>query len=181
MISFHYFTPTGLGKFHSDLQVSPKEWMVFCGFLETGAYNGKLLIFYPPVFVRSDKHDLLLNYGCKGCTARNLERLAIFPDRRVYICSAFFDSELHYGTFNKGSIRPRSQIAENEISLVSSVADNCKKCPNNSFCKAGCAAYDYFEHTYPTKQCDKEIVPICPLWSMPIYSEDLENRHYNLR
>ena len=180
MISFHYFTPTGLGKDRSELQVKPQRWMEFCEYLEIESSKRSISIFYPPAFINKDNAYLLENYGYRGCTARNLERLAIFPDRKVYICSAFFDSELYYGTFKNGRIMPRF-TKNNELSLVSTVSEPCKKCPNSSFCKAGCAAYDYFEHTYPTKDCDKKTIPICPLWSMPASNASLKDNLYNLR
>ncbi|MEQ9403860.1 MAG: radical SAM protein [Cyclobacteriaceae bacterium] len=180
MISFHYFTPTGLGKHRSDLQVGPDQWMDFCNYLQQESPKRNISIFYPPAFIRNDQAHILENYGYRGCTARNLERLAIFPDRRVYICSAFFDSDLHYGTFENGSIIPRFE-KDNELALVGSVAQSCRKCPNSAFCKAGCAAYDYFEHTYPTKECDQEVIPICPLWSMPAEKESIKDSLYVLR
>ncbi|MCA3080354.1 MAG: radical SAM protein [Rhodocyclaceae bacterium] len=168
MISFHYFTPTGLGRDKPELQLSPEEWRSFTQELRDMAGKTQIQIYYPPAFVDATEIPAIRELGYRGCTARNLERLAIFPDGRVYICSMFFDTDLHYGTFERGRIVPvQRQSTAGELDLVSHVPDNCFSCSNVSSCQAGCAAYDYFEGARPTSNCDRQLMPVCPLWSMP--------------
>ena len=182
MISFHYFTPTGYGLKSPELQLSPEEWIKFCKWLQIEGAQRNIKIFYPPAFIETEQIPNLQAAGYRGCTARNLERFAIFPDRRVYICSAFFDTEFHYGTFNEGRIIPRFDGSQNnELTLVNKVGENCVKCPNSRFCKAGCAAYDHFDKTLPSKDCSRSIMPICPLWSMPVKTQSVEKRFQDLR
>ena len=182
MMSFHYFTPTGLGKRNPELQVAEDRWMEFCGELRDEAGRRRTRIFYPPAFVRASEVHELTAHGYRGCTARNLERLAIFPDRRVYICSAFFDTDLHYGTFENGRIVPRSAAGGvSELSLVNQVAKNCITCSSASVCRAGCAAYDYFDRTKPSSRCDGSTLPVCPLWSVPALPDATQDRFQDLR
>lgn len=165
MISFHYFTPTGLGRDKPEWQLSPAEWRDFTHKLKEAAERSTIQIYYPPAFVTPDELPSLQDAGYRGCTARNLERLAIFPDGRVYLCSMFFDTDLHHATFEEGRIVPVTRHSAGELELVSSVAGNCQSCPNARSCKAGCAAYDHFGSPLTTADCSQEIVPICPLWT----------------
>jgi len=101
LLSFHYFTPTGKGRYYPNLQLSNKEWLKFVrdlrGCISKIQINNKLKIYYPPAFVSKEELPLIEKAGYKGCPARNLERLAIFPDGKCYICSAFLDQNVSFG------------------------------------------------------------------------------------
>lgn len=182
MVSFHYFTPTGYGQRRPELQLPPDRWIDFCARLRDDAARRRTRVFYPPAFVPAAELEQLAERGYRGCTARHLERLAIFPDRRVYICSAFFDTDLHYGTFEDGRIVPRISLrGTNELTLVNTIDGNCKGCSSAAGCGGGCAAYDYFQRTLPSAGCDRQIVPVCPLWSMPALPVLTEARLNDLR
>ena len=182
VLSFHYFTPTGIGRNCPELQLSPDRWIKFSDQLRQEAPRRRVRIFYPPAFVDELRMKELRLQGYRGCTARNLERLAILPDRRVYICSAFFDTDLHFGTFENGHVVPRCSVDRgSELNLVNEISANCTKCPNASTCRAGCAAYDYFDRTRPTSLCDRRTVPVCPLWSVPALPDSTQPRLKDLR
>lgn len=181
MISFHYFTPTGLGIDKPYLQLAPTMWMELCEKIRQEAECHRVKVFYPPAFVRPAELSELAALGYRGCTARNLERLAIFPDRRVYICSAFFDTDLHYGEFLDGRIIPCRDDRGTELTLVNAISYNCRGCTHSSVCRGGCAAYDYFDRTLVSNRCDQEVVPICPLWSRPVHSRTTASRFQELR
>jgi radical SAM protein with 4Fe4S-binding SPASM domain len=182
MVSFHYFTPTGNGQNSPHLQLTPSQWMKFCATLREQSRKRQVRIFYPPAFVQPEELLTLPRQGYRGCTARNLERFAIFPDRRVYICSAFFDTDLHYGIFENGQIVPRlDQTGNNELTLVNKVSGNCRGCSYGAACRGGCAAYDYFERTLTSDSCDREVIPVCPLWSVPAIPSGTEHRLRDLR
>lgn len=181
MLSFHYFTPTGLGSEHPEFQLSPPEWMGLCQQLRDAANRYRTRIFYPPAFVDPTELGRLTQLGYRGCTARNLERLAIFPDGRVYICSAFFDTDLHYGTWQDGQIVPRLPGGRSELTLVNQLSSNCRSCPNGNTCRGGCAAYDFYERTLVSSDCDRSVVPVCPLWSVPALPDTTASRLRDLR
>ncbi|MEV0357754.1 radical SAM protein [Nocardia sp. NPDC050697] len=183
MLSFHYFTPTGLGQDRPELQLDPAEWMRLCEQIRDAAAGRRVRIFYPPAFVEASKLADLRAAGYGGCTARNLERLAIFPDGRVYICSAFFDTDLHYGVVRDGQIVPRTDApgGVTELTLVNQVSANCRGCPHGSLCGGGCAAYDHLDRTLRSSECDQQTAPVCPLWSMPVEPQATEHRLIDLR
>ncbi|WP_326768786.1 radical SAM protein [Streptomyces sp. NBC_01591] len=181
MLSFHYFTPTGLGKDKPHFQISPADWMKLCEEIRSYATGRRVRVFYPPAFATPEQLPQIQAQGYRGCTARNLERLAIFPDNRVYICSAFFDTDLHYGTFLNGAIVPRLPKGGSELTLVNKISDNCRICPQAAACGGGCAAYDHLERTLVSSECDGSTIPICPLWSMPAEVESTAHRLVDLR
>lgn len=181
MLSFHYFTPTGLGKDKPEFQIPPAEWMELCQEIRRHATGLRLRVFYPPAFATPEQLPEISAQGYGGCTARNLERLAIFPDNRVYICSAFFDTDLHYGTWRDGAIVPRLVKMTSELTLVSRSAPGCRSCPHASVCGGGCAAYDHLQRTLVSSECDQQTIPICPLWSMPAEPADTAYRLVDLR
>lgn len=181
MLSFHYFTPTGLGHDKPHLQIPPAEWMELCQDIRRHAASRNVRVFYPPAFATPAQLPEISGQGYGGCTARNLERLAIFPDGRVYICSAFFDTDLYYGTWRDGAIVPRLHKGKSELTLVSKTAPGCRSCSHASVCGGGCAAYDHLQRTLISTECDQQTVPICPLWSMPAEPANTAHRLVDLR
>ncbi|WP_054811769.1 radical SAM/SPASM domain-containing protein [Nocardia arizonensis] len=182
MLSFHYFTPTGRGRDKPEYQLAPRDWMQLCGRIRDASADMRLRVFYPPAFAPAGQLPALRQAGYGGCTARSLERLAVFPDGRVYICSAFFDTDLHYGQIIDGQVVPRTiPDGVTELTLVNRVSANCRGCPHGSLCGGGCAAYDHLDKTLRSSDCDRHIVPVCPLWSMPVEPATTEHRLIDLR
>jgi radical SAM protein with 4Fe4S-binding SPASM domain len=181
MLSFHYFTPVGLGRGMADLQLPPSRWLEVCAGIRAASHGRRVRLFYPPAFADSSELQRLTGLGYRGCTARSLERLAVFPDGRVYICSMFFDTDLHYGEFVDGRIRPRPGTAGGELTLVNSLSDNCRACPLGGSCRGGCAAYDHLRTALVSSECDAGLAPVCPLWSVPAQPEDTAARLQDLR
>ncbi|WP_416968285.1 SPASM domain-containing protein [Streptomyces sp. 4F14] len=155
--------------------------MELCQDIRRHAGGLRVRVFYPPALATPDQLPQINAQGYRGCTARNLERLAIFPDNRVYICSAFFDTELHYGTWHNGAIRPRLHQGRNELTLVSSTAPGCRSCTHASVCGGGCAAHDHLQRTLVSTECDQQTIPICPLWSMSATPTTTAHRLVDLR
>lgn len=167
-LCLHYFTPTGLGKNMPELQLKPEEWIDFCDRLSAIYIPDQLELFYPPAFIRETELSTLIDKGYPGCTARNLERVAYFPDGRLYLCSAFFDTNLNFATYDGEKLHIKHETTE--LDLVSTLEKNCVKCGALPACKGGCAAYEYLSHPNgrKTSECESNIIPVCPLWSMPL-------------
>lgn len=181
MISFHYFTPTGLGRDKPHYQLPPRRWLDLCADIRAAAAGRRVRVFYPPAFADADELARLNGLGYRGCTARNLERLAVFPDGRVYICSMFLDTDLHHGQFIDGRIVPRLTPEGSELTLVNQVSDNCRSCPVSGSCGGGCAAYDRLRTTLASSDCTRDLAPVCPLWSVPAAPEETASRLRELR
>jgi len=181
MLSFHYFTPTGLGRDKPHFQLPPERWLELCTQIRQASAGRRVRLFYPPTFAAPDELRRLNGLGYRGCTARSLERLAIFPDGRVYICSMFFDTDLHYGDFIDGQIVPRLPGGRSELTLVNQLSDNCRSCPQAGGCGGGCAAYDHLQTTLVSAECTRRMAPVCPLWSVPAEPEQTADRLRDLR
>jgi len=181
MLSFHYFTPTGLGKDKPHYQLRPQQWLELCEEIRRAGTDRRVRLFYPPAFADGTELGRLNELGYRGCTARNLERLAIFPDGRVYICSMFFDTDRHYGTFTDGRIVPRLPPGGSELTLVNQLSSNCRGCSLAGGCGGGCAAYDHLQTTLISADCDRTLAPVCPLWSVPAAPRQTAERLRDLR
>ncbi|MBL7156382.1 MAG: radical SAM protein [Candidatus Pacebacteria bacterium] len=171
LLSFHYFTPTGGGSHYSNLQLSNKEWLKFVRDLKDCVskiqINDKLKIYYPPALVSKEELLLIEKAGYKGCPARNLERLSIFPDGKCYVCSAFLDQNVNFGQINNRGFFIKKDN-DNELDIINKISLKCGECSYAYICKGGCAAYDYFRYGVPTNKCSGGLIPICPLWTMSV-------------
>jgi len=171
LLSFHYFTPTGRGSHYSTLQLSNKEWLKFVRDLKDCVskiqINDRLKIYYPPAFVSKKELPLIEMAGYKGCPARNLERLAIFPNGKCYICSAFLDQNVSFGQINNRGFSI-NKTDSNELNIINRMSLKCGKCSHAYICNGGCAAYNYFGYGVSTNKCGGELIPICPLWTTSV-------------
>lgn len=181
MLSFHYFTPVGRGQDMAHLQLPPQQWRDLCAKIRSRAPERRVKLFYPPAFATSAELEDLAKQGYRGCTARSLERLAVFPDGRVYICSMFLDTDLHYADVIDGAVRPRLPETGTELTVVNQVTQNCRTCPSGSLCRGGCPAYAQLGLAQASGKCDTTLAPLCPLWSVPAQPNDTDARLLDLR
>lgn len=168
MLSYHYFSPIGLGKDKTGDLISPEEWMKFCRDIESYPIPDNFWVYYPPTFVYSDDLPHFVERGYKGCTARWLERLAILPSGRVYVCSVFFDTDRNFGQWEDGRLEIRDS-GRTEMGSILKIDENCVCCPNQNLCSGGCGAIRDLDKNFPgvvtSRTCDQKIVPMCPLWT----------------
>jgi len=169
-ISFHYFSPIGLGGSNTDLLLSPGDWTDFYRELKSISLGGVGVSLYcPPTFVSNDDLPDIVRRGYRGCVARNFERLAIFPDKRIYLCSAFLDTDLHYGEFKDGAIRSRGDFGSaRESALILTLPERCLSCKNAAMCRGGCMAWHNSLQINMMDLCNRQLIPLCPLWSIAI-------------
>lgn len=168
MLSYHYFSPIGLAKDKVDELIPPKEWMDFCDKIEKYPIPDNFWVYYPPTFVFSDKLPHFVERGYKGCTARWFERLAILPSRRIYACSVFFDTDKNFALWGNGRLKIRDSKTT-EIKTIYKLNEGCLSCSHQNFCFGGCGALRDLDKNFPgvitSKNCDRKIIPMCPLWT----------------
>lgn len=168
MLSYHYFSPIGLGKDRVDELILPKEWIEFCDNIEGYPIPDNFWVYYPPTFVYSDKLPHYAQRGYKGCTGRWLERIAILSSERVYACSAFFDTDKNFAQWENGCLKIRDS-KDTEMKSIYKINKGCLNCPNHKLCLGGCGAFRDLSENFPgvitSKNCDRKIVPLCPLWT----------------
>jgi len=168
MLSYHYFSPIGLAKNRISELIPPKEWINFCERVEKFPIPDNFWVYYPPTFTFSDKLSHFLERGYKGCTARWFERLAILPSGRVYACSVFFDTDKNFALWRNGRLELAGSMAT-EMKNIYKLEQNCLDCSYKNLCFGGCGALRDLNKNFPgvvnSKNCDRKIVPMCPLWT----------------
>lgn len=168
MLSYHYFSPIGLGRDRVDELISPKEWMEFCNNIENYPIPENFWVYYPPTYIDSDKLPDFANRGYKGCTGRWMERVAVLPSGQVYVCSVFFDSNKNFAKWEDGYLKIRDS-KDTEMENIYKINKNCLYCPSHKFCFGGCGAMRDLGGNFPgvitSKNCDRKIIPLCPLWT----------------
>lgn len=168
MLSYHYFSPIGLAKDRVDELILPKEWIDFCDKIEKYPIPDNFWVYYPPTFTSPDKLSRFVERGYKGCTARWFERLAILPSGQIYACSVFFDTDKNFALWENGQLKIRDS-KNTEMKSIYKLDENCLDCPHHDSCSGGCSALrdlnKNFSGVINSRNCDKRIVPMCPLWT----------------
>jgi Fe-coproporphyrin III synthase len=168
MLSYHYFSPIGLARDRVDELILPEEWIGFCSKIEEYPIPDNFWVYYPPTFIASDKLSHFIGRGYKGCTARWFERLAILPSGRIYACSVFFDTDDNFALWQNGQLKIRDS-KETEMKSIYQLNENCLDCLHHYFCLGGCGALRDLDKNFPgvvnSENCDRKIIPICPLWT----------------
>lgn len=165
-LSFHNLGKTGNGaRFLQPL--SPTEWMDFCAQIEAHPPEPRLAVYYPPTFVHAEDQARWADRGYPGCPARTLDRPHVYPDGTVYACPVFMDDERYYARFEAGRL-VLNPSPNNELNAYLTADPECTGCPNTGTCGGGCPAYSqlpaYKEHGFYS--CDRQITPLCILWTV---------------
>jgi radical SAM protein with 4Fe4S-binding SPASM domain len=164
-LSFHILGRTGNGaRFLEPL--TPAEWMAFCAEIEAYPPEPRLAVYYPPTFVTAETQQMLFERGYPGCPARSLDRPHVYPDGTVFACPVFMDGDdRHYAHFRDGRL-VINPSPSNEMNAYLTTDPVCHGCSHTGTCGGGCPAYSqlssYQDGWYA---CDREITPICLLWS----------------
>ena len=169
MLSYHYFTPVGLGRNKMNELMLPKEWIEFCNRVEKYPIPDNFCVYYPPTFTFSNRLAYFIERGYKGCTARWFERLAILPSNRIYACSVFFDTNKNFGLWKNNQLEIRKS-KDTEMNSILKIEEKCLSCHNHNFCFGGCGALRDLNKNFPrgvitSKNCNQKIIPMCPLWT----------------
>ncbi|MDT3399834.1 radical SAM protein [Streptomyces sp. B1866] len=165
-LSFHNLGKTGNGaRFLQPL--SPADWMDFCARLEAYPPEPRLAVYYPPTFVPAHAQQQWADRGYPGCPARTLDRPHVYPDGTVYACPVFMDDDRHYARFRDGRL-VLNPSPGNELNAYLTADPVCTGCPNTGTCGGGCPAYSqlpaYAEDGFYA--CDRQITPLCILWTV---------------
>jgi len=169
-VCFHYFSPIGKGKSINEKALTPKEWIDFCEDLKKHK-RSDVLIEFAPTFCYKNDLDEYVNRGYQGCTARFLERVAVFPDGKIYLCSLFLDTEVNFFNFENNGISVNKN-AKNELDIALHLPATCQNCDKATQCRGGCLAYSVLQEQFTkvirSEDCTSSIIPLCPLWSTKI-------------
>ena len=168
LVKYHIFSRIGIGKSNSHLLINPKEWIKFINLLldQKGKYKTK--IQYQAAYGNKKTKDILLNQKYAGCLGRKLNRMSIFADKKVYICSYLFDTDLNFAEIDlKNNKLLVNKERDSELNLFSSKLKKCGRCNFNDICFNGCQAEKVVNNFHPCLKYRK-IYPVCRLWKATI-------------
>jgi MoaA/NifB/PqqE/SkfB family radical SAM enzyme len=153
-LKYHIFSPIGQGKKNHDMAISPKEWIAFYEEIEKRKISSKIPISYQPAYAYSEKAQKYYDQGYQGCLGKLLDRISVFPDGDVYVCSYLFDTSINMFYLDDEGMKIHK--GPNEFDLFAKFSEK------NIFCPYGeCPAEKFLEKNYPLEE---GIIPICRLW-----------------
>jgi len=140
MVKFHVCSQEGRCKNDSAMIFSPKEWLDFIKIIlrEGGKFKTKIL--YQPTYADKVLGKHYLNEGYTGCLSRQLNKVSIFPDNQVYLCSYLFDTNYNFAKVVGGKITINRKLSELSIFIDSAHDKKCKTCHFLKLCQMGCPA-----------------------------------------
>ena len=179
-LSFHNLGRTGNAVTRLT-PLSPQEWMHFCREIESHEPVDNLAVYYPPTFVDKDEQEKWAARGYPGCPARTLDRPHVYPDGTVYACPLFMDAERYYGRFVDGQLLLNTR-PDNELNAYFHLDDICRGCGSSGTCGGGCPAYSalssYADGWY---KCDRQLTPLCILWTTYAWGEKPREELHDFR
>jgi radical SAM protein with 4Fe4S-binding SPASM domain len=162
LVKFHVFSTIGLGHGHTELAMTPPEWIDFCDTLNRVASDHRTRVWYQPTYARRDQMERYETEGYQGCIGRTLDRISIFPDGRCYVCSYLFDTDLYFARMDDGQVRLNRGVNEFDLFTQALVRSSCADC-KSSACMGGCPAEEVVMGSSSCRAYE-DIVPVCRLW-----------------
>jgi hypothetical protein len=93
-VNFHVVSDNGNCKSNPDLLITASEWLNLIELIEKIKDKVKIKVKYPKRFVLEEKYEKELENGYH-CILRDVDRLHVLPDGRVYNCCLFFDTNFN--------------------------------------------------------------------------------------
>lgn len=164
LVKYHIFSGIGTGKENIKWVLSPKEWRNFTDILLEQKEKYKTKIQFQPAYGEEKVKQLYFKQGYRGCVGRNLDRVSIFPNGSVYICSYLFDTDLNFANLKNNKLHIKK--THSELDLFFSTPKKCKDCKFNNVCFGSCPAEKIVQGHL---SCNKHgVYPICRLWKATI-------------
>lgn len=165
LVKYHICSDEGKSKENPHLLFNPQEWKEFIEFLSEKGRGYKTKILYQPTYTNEKIGPQYLKEGYEGCIGRQLNKISIFPDNKMYLCSYLFDTNLNFAELINGKIKINKDFSE--ITLFTKQKEQCKNCSYNKICQGGCPAEEIIKGF---SICEKypNIFPLCRLWKSKI-------------
>ena len=165
LVKYHICSDEGKSKENPDLIFNPQEWKEFVKTLyeKKGQYKTKIL--YQPSYADEKIGYQYLKEGYQGCIGRQLNKVSIFPDNKMYLCSYLFDTDLNFAELVNGKIIIKKNF--NELNLFIEQNKECKNCRFSKICKGGCPAEHKIKGFLICKKYPN-IFPLCRLWKAKV-------------
>jgi len=165
LVKYHICSKEGRCKDNPRLPFMSHEWIEFVENLSKFGKRYKTKILFQPSCATRKTGYQYFKEGYAGCIGRTLNKVSVFPDGKMYLCSYLFDTDLNFAKLVNGQIRLNKKF--NEINLFFNPDSKCNNCQLNQICKGGCPAEKILTGSLP---CEKysNIFPICRLWKASV-------------
>lgn len=165
LVKYHICSEEGNSKENPQIVFNPYEWIEFTEKLSSLSGGYKTKVLYQPTYARKELGYRYFEEGYRGCIGRTLNKVSIFPDGKMYLCSYLFDTDLNFAQMVNGQIRLNRKFGE--LHLFTSQDKKCNGCQFNGICFGGCPAEKIVAGASP---CEKypDIFPICRLWKSTV-------------
>lgn len=178
-LSFHNLGRTGNAN-SSLTPLSPSEWIAFCAEIEAYPPDDRIAVYYPPTFVPIENQQQWADRGYPGCPARTLDRPHVYPDGTVYACPLFMDGQRHYARFDGGRLLLNT-ASNNEMNAILTMDSACTGCSAVATCGGGCPAYSGMPAYGDWYSCDRQVTPLCILWTTYAWNRRHSDLIHNFR
>jgi len=165
LVKYHICSDEGKSKENPYLLFNPYEWKKFIEILSEKGKEYKTKILYQPTYADEKMGCYYLKEGYEGCIGRRLNKVSIFPDNKMYLCSYLFDTNLNFAEQINGKIKINKNFSE--ITLFTKQKEQCKNCQHNKICQGGCPAEEIIKGFSICKKYSN-IFPLCRLWKARI-------------
>jgi len=161
LVKYHICSEEGRCKDNPQLPFMPQEWIEFVENLSKFRMDYKTKILFQPSYATEKTGYQYFKEGYKGCIGRQLNKISIFPDNKMYLCSYLFDTDLNFAEMVNAQIRIRKSFSE--LTLFTNQNEECKKCQLSKICMGGCPAENLIRGFLICKRYPN-IFSLCRLW-----------------
>jgi len=179
VLAYHALGRTG-NSIGNLTPLSQTEWVEFCQQIENHEPLDELTVYYPPTYVSPDDLEKFHYRGYPTCPARTFDRPHVYPDGTVYACPIFMDETPNYVIL--GNDRFNRYLRDGKVmNTLFSVEPECAGCGMSRTCGGGCPAYSTLNSYSDHNRCDKNLIPLCPLWTTFAWGKPAEGDLHEFR
>jgi len=161
LVKYHICSKEGRCKDNPRLPFMPQEWIEFVENLLKFGMSYKTKILFQPSYATEKTGYQYFKEGYKGCIGRQLNKISIFPDNKMYLCSYLFDTDLNFAEMTNDQIKIKKRF--NELNLFINQNEECMNCQFGKICMGGCPAENLIRGFLICKKYPN-IFPLCRLW-----------------
>jgi molybdenum cofactor biosynthesis enzyme MoaA len=151
-LNLHSLSIEGFGSDKQDWIVDPETWTCamkdICRLAKTSAVQ----IVYPPLWVKMSQIETLAQYGFNGCIGMKLDRVSVFTDGRIQVCTPMLGHSEPFGWLTENGLCTSKKANEYEEFLNS-------KAGATSPLLSGCPAQKHEAINVPD-----DWIAVCRLW-----------------
>jgi MoaA/NifB/PqqE/SkfB family radical SAM enzyme len=163
VVKYHIFSGVGNGKDIDQWVLTPYEWVDFTKSLLEQKGKYKTQIVYQTAYANEELGHWYHEEKYRGCIGKDLDRVSIFPDNKVYVCCYLFDTDLNFAHMGDGRVHIKKEF--NELNLF--MEDDGGHCKFDTLCCGGCPGEKIVRGSLPCRTYP-DTFPVCRLWKTEV-------------